>query len=258
MTVPAHLVQFIEFNTAARVLLLCRAKGVVSQQRINVFTRALNQAVIAGIADETTQVTEVDALINAQLELLSLALDRPPPPRLPPRAQAAVEEMLAEEKEIEPPPKIRRRRTRNITGAVEADSKSREQKLEDERKPLRTLLQEDCVRLGLVQQDRAKQLSRTLAGRLREDAEKDLVAELRNNLHTQIRTYMRKRKGGPWDSPKIQEEVRLDIEHTNSVHALVSLTRRLLTERKAWEKTADKGILGNLLAGKIRFGSGKK
>lgn len=128
-----------------------------------------------------------------------------------------------------------------------------EDKLEESRKPLRKILNEDCVRLGLLDIKRAEKLASRLAGKSREDAEAEIVAEIRNNLHQQVRAYLRKYKGGPWPSPKLQEELRVDIASTNSVHAVVTLTRFLLKERRNWETKMKKGKLGNLFGGKIRI-----
>ena len=75
------------------------------------------------------------------------------------------------------------------------------------------------------------------------------MPELRDKLNQQIRSYMRKHKGGPWDSVIKQEDLRLDIAHTNSVHSLVTLTRQLLRERKDWEAKFNQGLLHNLLGG---------
>jgi hypothetical protein len=250
MTVPGHLKQFIEFNTAGRVAMLCRSLGIADPGRIAAYTRAVTAAVYAGGCGEDCSVTQVDDQINTQLRLLQVALQRVPAPKLPKRKPqrdtAPVDNDEAPSKAEQP--KIRPSADPNVV-----IGKSMEQKLEDSRKPLRKILQEDCVRLGLLSQERAERLASRLAGRRREDAEAELMAELRNNLHRQIRAYMRQNNGGPWTSPKQQEDVRLDIANTNSIHGVVTLTRHLLQERKNWEGNFKKGLLSSLLGGRFRF-----
>ncbi len=244
MAVPEHLLQFLNMNTAGRVVLMCHARRIFDAEKARFYTRAVTEAVLALSRDSDPSVVEIDRLLKEQLEMLDVALDRPPVPRLPKRASPP-------EDESEPvvAPSKTRRENRNANVAA-TESLSMEEKLQEARRPVRDLLLKDCVRLGLVELKRAKTLAAGLAGKSREEGEADIVSELRNNLHKQIRTYMRKHKGGPWDSVMKQEDLRLDITHTSSVHALVTLTRQLLKERKDWEGKLNKGLLHNLLGGK--------
>jgi len=193
-------------------------------------------------------VVALDAFLNAQLEHLALALNTP------------FQRPLTEEKPPtgEDTTSKRRRSQRNNGGIGADDSLGMEHKLEEERKPIRRILQEDCVQLGLVEPARAKRLCGQMAGKEPREAEAEVVAELRNNLHAQIRAFMRKHKGGPWDSPKLQEDVRMDIAGTRSVSSLITLTRALLREREEWEQNSKKGTLSNILRGKIRLSPQKK
>ncbi len=50
-------------------------------------------------------------------------------------------------------------------------------------------------------------MSRGMVGREPKKAEADIVVELRATLHTQIRKFLRKHKGGPWNNPKAQRGV---------------------------------------------------
>ncbi len=251
MALPDHLVRFIDVNATGRVLLLCRSKGVWEQLRVDVYTRAVKQAMLTELQDPDTSVPVANACLTEQLTRLAEALDKPPPPRLP---QVPTQE--EEEPALETPPPRRRRLSRG-QGDADQDSLSMERKLEHERKPLRKVLQEDCVRLGLLEVERAKRLSAQMAGKEPRQAEAEIVTELRNNLHEQIRKFMRKNKGGPWDSPKLQEDLRLDIVNTRSVASLVSLTRSLLRERKDWEEKYKKGRFSGLLGGKLKLTTGK-
>jgi hypothetical protein len=248
MSLPTHLQQFLDINTAGRVMLMCRARKIFEADKAALYTRAVKQAVSALCRDSEPTVVAVDQLLNQQLEWLDVALARPPVPRLPPRPTPAPVEPL---EEVAKP-----RGAHRAPGAGTVEALSMEKKLQESRKPLKELLLKDCVQLRLMKLDRAKKLASHLAGRRREDAEADIVAELRDSLHQQVRAYMRKHQGGPWDSVRKQEDLRLDITHTNSVHSLVILTRQLLKERKDWEARLNKGLLHNLLGGRIKASSG--
>jgi hypothetical protein len=118
------------------------------------------------------------------------------------------------------------------TSAFRAQDHS--EKLAEQRKPLAKLIIQDCVYLGLVRPGRARYLVRNMPGKNPKLAEEEVVVELRNNLYEQIHKFMRKYKGGPWDSPMQQEEIRLDINATPSVRSLVMLTGQLLREQNQW------------------------
>ncbi len=245
MPLSKHLINFIELNTSARVVMLFRTAGKFSSPQVDFYINAVKMAVYAHAANADKNVADLDAFINEQVQFLREALRKPPPPILPPRQV---------EEELPPPPQITKPRHINrITKAPGPESMNMQEKLEESRKPLRKILKEDCVRLGLLDQHRAGQISARLAGKKRQDAEAEIVSELRNNLHTQIRGYLRKHRGGPWTTPSLQEDLRLDIANTNSVHAVVTLTRHLLKERHQWESKAKKGLFSNLLGGKLKF-----
>ncbi len=251
MAVPKHLLQFLDMNTAARVVLLCRARRIFDVDKPGFYSRAVKEAVLALCREGEPTVVEVDRILNEQLEMLDEALARPPVPRLPPRSKPVTEEPESDD------PAKPKRSVRNDQAAA-AEALSMEEKLQEARKPLRELLTKDCVRLGLVEQKRARVLAAGLAGRRKEEAEGDIVAELRDNLNRQIRTYMRKHKGGPWDSVGKQEDLRLDITHTKTVHNLVVLARQLLKECKDWKSQTNKSLLHNLLGGKLKASPGGK
>ncbi len=245
MPIPKHLSNFIEVNTTVRVVMLCRSIGHIEPRRVDFYVNAVKQAIFAEAARGGDGVVELDAFLNEQLDYLREALRKPPPPKLPPRGEQVEEPPLPE---ITKPRHINR-----ISQAPGPEAMSMEDKLEESRRPLRKILKEDCVRLGLLDIHRAGQITARLSGKRRDEAEGEIVAEIRNNLHKQIRAYIRKRRGGPWASPKLQEDLRLDIAGTNSVHAVVTLTRHLLKERKQWESQLDKGLIGTLLGGKIKL-----
>lgn len=131
----------------------------------------------------------------------------------------------------------------------EITAKSIDVKLAESRTPLQKLVREDCVRLSLLSPEKAKTMATQMTGKTREQAEAEIMQELRNSLHQQVQTYVRKNKGGPWGSTKQQEEIRLDITKTHSVQDVLLLTRKLLKERQHWESSQSKGLWGTLVDG---------
>lgn len=139
----------------------------------------------------------------------------------------------------------------------ENTAKSIDVKLAESRTPLQKLVRQDCVRLSLVSPEKAEQMVIQMTGKTREQAEADIMQELRNNLHKQVQLYIRKHKGGPWASMKLQEGLRLDITKTHSVQDVLLLTRKLLKEREHWEASNTKGLWGTLVGG-IKLSRNKK
>lgn len=126
---------------------------------------------------------------------------------------------------------------------------SLDNKLAETRKPVQELVRNECIHLGLLTSKRAEKLATSMAGKPPEQAEADIIEELRNNLHKQIQAYIRKQKGGPWKSIRQQEDVRVDIVNTRTVRGVLTLTRQLLAEQVRWEEKQPKGLFGNLFSG---------
>ncbi len=252
MPIAKHLKHFIDFNTSARVVMLCRGGSCrFNQHQVDRYIDAVRQVIYSAAENGEQNVAKLDTLIHEQLEYLNIALQNLPSEAEKP--EPSPEEDSTQDSEADAEPAERRPRRSRGQPAKEITALSMVDKLEESRKPLRKILQEDCIRLGLLDSQRAGQIAARLAGRSREEAEAEIVAELRNNLHQQIRKYIRKHKGGPWKNPKQQEDLRLDIANTNSVHAVVTMTRHLLKERKTWERNLDKGIFRSLLSGKLKL-----
>jgi hypothetical protein len=127
------------------------------------------------------------------------------------------------------------------------------ERLADQRVGMQHLLEKECVTLKLITPEQAKRMRRRLLGQEPEQAEQELVAELRNILHQQVRAFIRKHDGGPWSTVKLQHELRMDIVATRSLRSLVTLARELLAEREEWLKKNHIGLSGRLFGGKILF-----
>ena len=124
-------------------------------------------------------------------------------------------------------------------------------KLAQERKPVKKLILEDCVQLGLISKQRAEYVVTQMAGKQPAEAENEVVIELRENLHKQVRGLIKKDKDGPWSSPKAQEELRLEIIKTPTVRSVLFLTRDILRERDEWLKRSHISISGRIFGSKM-------
>jgi hypothetical protein len=127
------------------------------------------------------------------------------------------------------------------------------ERLKDKRSIMEHLLDNDCIALKLVTPKQAKKFKHNLLGREPEKAEEELVANLRNVLHEQVRKFIRKNNGGPWASATLQHEVRMDITRTKTIRSLVTLARELLEEREEWLAKTKSSITGRLFGGKVKM-----
>ena len=66
-----------------------------------------------------------------------------------------------------------------------------EDKLKDERKPVQKLLLEDCVQVGLIDLPTAKRMILEMTGKTSQDAERDIVEDLRQLLQLQVKSFIR-------------------------------------------------------------------
>lgn len=250
----------MKLNVTGRVFCACRAHGVGEPRRIAIYTRAVEAAVSAAIRERHDSQCDFEGILTEQLVLLSGAFVQ----RAAISTDACVDDLLPaavvqvkndidtrEPTQLSDTPNAKQRTPVKRSAVV---PKAMEEKLQEARKPLQKLLVEDCVHLGLLTKERAEEAARSAIGRTRDDAEEIFVVELRNNLHQQVRSYIRKHKGGPWPKPKDQDGLRLDIVATRSVRSVLMLARQILRERVKWEQERQGGVVRNLLGGKLKLG----
>ncbi len=163
---------------------------------------------------------------------------------------APIPEPEVEDKEPQP-------KKQKLNSGYKPQSKDMPTKLANERKPTKKVIMEDCVQLGLLARKRAKYLITQMAGKQPAEAEKEIVIELRDNLHKQIRKLIRKDKKGPWSSPKAQEDLRIEIVQTPTVRSVVYLTREILRERDEWKHRARNSITGRIFGNRMIAGKDK-
>ena len=247
----------LQVNLTGRVMMLSRRFGIVQPARVAVFARAIEEVVWHVYPGGRPSLLAMEPLISEQLVLLESALaalraNAVPTVSakvFPEEEQEQIEEALQED-EVETP--IRRRR-RPLKGDSAVGSRSMEEKLREERKPVKKLIEEDCVRVGLVDKKGAARMIRSMIGKKPEDAEEAIVEELRQILQDHVKKTIRRLKGGPWSSPQAQEDMRKDIHRARSVKSILMLNRQIAKERHSWEEKHGKGGMLGMFAARSRL-----
>ncbi len=244
----SQLQQLIDVNIKGRVFAVCQSRGIIDPTIIGYYTEILQQAVLAELRDDSTPV-EFNRVLNEQVAWLESEIDQTNTSGVARKADdgEVVAEQTASVAKSEPPPAAKK-----PTGYV-PHAKSMPERLADRRSGMQHVLENDCITLKLVTPKQAKKLKLKLLGKEPDKAEQDLVAELRNILHQQVREFIRKNDGGPWATATLQHELRMDIIATRSLRSLVTLAKELLFEREEWLKKNKGGLTGRLFGGRIRF-----
>lgn len=257
-------------NVAGRVMLTLSRLGGSDARRLRIYIDAVGAAVdrqLRVLGDEG--FNQIESIMDRQAALLeralqkrmaarsadeaaarpaeAQALDHPPPKAdeqavpvlsekdLAPDAEATAEETAEAGQDT---------RRRQPSGYV-PQAKSMEEKLQDSRKPIQKLLTEDCVSAGLLDRKQAGRIIAGMTGKKPEDAELEIVEKLREILQQQVRAFIRKSKGGPWATPREQNDLRQDIHAATTIRGVLLLSRQILKERQEWEKEHGRiGILG--------------
>ena len=249
--------QIVDVTVHGRVLLLCHQRGIRDARRIAIYQGAVRAAVARGLAGAGGGPDRLQPLLAEQMVLLEAAMAAAEAMRRPaaasggPRARAPQAQEPAPGAEARAPRPARpapRPEVQARPGSPAAPGFSLPRKLEAERRPLRNMLMEECVHLGLLEPARAEILAIRLTGRTRPVAEGQVMQELRDNLQQQLQAYIRANQGGPWASPERQEALRQEISATCGVQALLKLTVRTLRQRERWEAEQPRGVLGGLFS----------
>lgn len=252
----------IEANVTGRLMLLLGKHGIFDNHSLLIYRRAVCDAVREQLVEHADDQHGMKQILDEQLALLDDALVR--------RKQQAggdshVEvsievqednkepaEQVSSDPAIEEVKKRVRREAPPPSGYV-PKPKSMEEKLVDARKPMQTLLKEDCVQAGLISSKKADKMIRSTVGKMAEQAEKDLVEQLRQILQDRVKKFIRKSKGGPWSDPRTQEDMRQDIHSLRSVRSVLMLARQINKEYREWENEHRRGGLLGLFASRRRI-----
>jgi hypothetical protein len=239
--------KLIDINISGRVFAICQSRRVVDPTIISYYTDILRQAVQAHLNEECS-LSDFNRILAEQAVWLESEIDQMAPSRPEKRSATTLEESPLE---VAPQPEESEPQ-KKPSGYI-PQAKSMPERLADQRSGMERLLEKDCVTLQLITPSQAKLFKRRLLGQEPEKAEQELVAELRNILHEQVRKFIRKNAGGPWDNATLQHELRMDIVSTRTLRSLVTLARELLLEREQWLQKNKSSLSGRLFGGKIRF-----
>ncbi|MCP3670844.1 MAG: hypothetical protein GY814_10505 [Gammaproteobacteria bacterium] len=219
--------------------------------------------IIQQMEQDDAGVGALPLIMDEKVKLLQQILENGEDPPALEKATSAQPEISSpkdndnsiQEPEIED--KKSQRKKKKLNSGYKPQSTDMPTKLNKTRKPIKKVIIEDCVQLGLLKKKRAKYLITQMAGKQPADAEKEIVKELRDNLHKQIRKLIRKDKKGPWSSPKAQEELRIEIIQTPAVRSVVYLTREILRERDEWKQRSRNSITGRIFGSRMTVGKDK-
>jgi len=241
---PLHL------NLCGRVLLVTSRYGITELPRARVFVRAIADVVDHVYPKGRPSLLALEPLVSEQLTMLEAAL-RAVQNGSGPAKDAVLpvpeEQCIQEEPVPEPEEKsvARRKRKPLQQGESAVVVKSLEEKLRDEREPVQKLLKQDCVHAGLLDKKKAEAMVRSMLGKTPQEAEQNIVEQLRQILQDQVKAAIR-RKSGPWCTPLAQEEMRKDIHGARSVKSILMLARQIRKEQLEWKKQNGKGGLRGL------------
>lgn len=243
--------QLIEVNIKGRVFAICQSRGVLDPAIIGYYTKIFSQAVHANLNEDSTPV-DFNSVLDKQAAWLETEIVQTSSTMGSAKNTLVEEEILAGDSEPQTEEPQKAQPEKRSTGYV-PKARSMHERLADQRTDMQELLEKECVTLKLITPKQAKKMKRRMLGQEPQKAEQELVAELRNILHQQVRHFMRKNKGGPWASATLQNELRMDVIATRSLRSLVALAKELLSEREGWLKKNKTSLSSRLFGGKIGF-----
>jgi hypothetical protein len=241
--------QMMQVNIQGRVFIICKNHGVTDPTIIGYYTEIMQQAINAMMTDGSTPA-DFHKLLNEQADWLEKEVGQVRDTAEDDQLAAAIGENEDQEIDASGEKPTILNADKKATGYV-PEAKSMPERLKDRRADMEHLLLNDCVTLKLVTPKEAKKLKHGLVGKDPEKAEEEVVALLRNSVHSQLRKFIRKHNGGPWATATLQTEVRMDIARTRSVRSLVSLSRQLLEEREEWLAKTKSSLTGRFFGGKV-------
>ncbi len=230
------LEKLIDINASGRVFMVCNQHNIRDLEKINLHKQWVKGKIIEQMEQDNVGVEALSSIMDEKVALLHQILKN--------GEDIPIQEQ--EVKEEEPQPKKQK-----VNSGYKPQSTDMPTKLANERKPTKKVILEDCVQLGLLSRKRAEYLVTQMAGKKPMEAEKEIVKELRESLHKQVRKLIRKDKKGPWSSPKAQEDLRVEIVETPTVRSMVYLTREILREREEWKDRAHNSITGRIFGNRM-------
>jgi hypothetical protein len=227
--------KLININASGLVLMACNSHEIWVPEEIEIHKKWVVDQIIDQMERDKIGVEGLSKIMGEKIALLNIRLEG--------NCDQPVQQEEIKEEQLPRPPKT--------DSGYKPHSTDMPTKLAEERKPVKKLIMEDCVQLGLIKRKRAKYVVTQMAGKQPADAEKEVVVELHKNLHEQVRKFIRKDKDGPWSSPKSQEELRLEIIQTPTVRSMLYLTREIFKEREDWKNRSHNSITGRIFGSRL-------
>lgn len=226
--------KLIDINASGLVLMACNSHQIWDPEQIDIHKKWVVDQIIDQMHQDQVGIEGLSKIMDEKLALLHQKL------------QGNGEQPVQQEQIKEEQPKAPK-----VDSGYKPQSTDMPTKLAEERKPIKKLILEDCVQLSLITRKRAEYVVTQMAGKKPAEAEKEVVLELRKNLHEQVRRLIRKDKNGPWSSPKSQEELRLEIGQTPTLRSVIYLTREIFKEREDWKGRSRNSITGRIFGGRL-------
>jgi hypothetical protein len=245
-----HFENLVKVNIQGRVYVACRTRGITDPVIVGYYRDVLEQAIVASLTNESTPA-DFNQVLNEQLVWLESELDQVRQQQSAPTSDEVASTGQVSASVAQPVPALERER-KKATGYV-PEAKAMPERLKDARSTMEYLLDNDCITLKLVTPSEAKRYKLGLLGKEPEKAEEELVTSLRNILYAQIRNFILEHDGGPWATPAMQHELRMDITRTRSLRSLVTLARELLSAREEWLVKSKRSLTGRFFGGRVKL-----
>jgi hypothetical protein len=248
-----NLQQIMQVNIKGRAFVICQSHGITDPSIIGYYAQILEEATLGMLTPESS-VAEFHEALNEKAKWLEQEIDQLTDPAAEEGAAEAQQDQQkqADQEQQEGVKAASKSKPKKASGYV-PEAKSMGERLKDKRSEMEHLLLNDCVTLKLVNPKQAKKHIHELVGRDPKKAEEDLVANLRNALHHQVVSFIRKHNGGPWNSATEQTEIRMQIASTKTLQSLVNLSKMLLGEREEWMAKSKNSLVGRLFGGKVKL-----
>lgn len=228
----------LRLNLCARLLMVLGRHGIPDDDSLTEYVDGLEQSINTRYPEGLPTLLEMQPFIDEQLDSLSSSLDEAAHGRVDhgyfdfedtqvplPAEPGGTPEIV----ESQPKPVRRQSSTRHTVEAVGLD-----EKLKQQREPIQRLLEEDCVRSGLVNAKQGRRLARSMFGKNPVEAELEIVKGLQQTVLEELRKWMQQQNGKqPWTTPKAQNALRNDVLSTRSVQSLLRMVSQIRNEARA-------------------------
>ncbi len=247
--------QFLSINVTGRVFMLCTNEGVKKASQIRLYEEEVRQALEQKALDGA-DIAALEVLMQEELEKLRLRINgeeivpaavEKKKPKLEQESKPEIEPDEVEVTETSAVEKKSEKKSAQATG-YKPEAAAMQEKLALERKPLGELLLKDCVQQQLLTPKRAKYWVHNLSGRLKNEVEADIVGELTQNLHDNVKKFIRKnRECNPWPTPLLQDQLRTDIISVRTIKGVLLLSSQLNREIRQCEQGSGSSFVKKIM-----------